>query len=67
MDFMHDELAAGFCAQQQESAVLPAPAREILRRAISIKYPNDFERRKAIDAAIAKVKRHYPQHFQQET
>jgi hypothetical protein len=44
---------------------LPDPAKEILRRAARATYRNEFERTRAIDAAIAQVRRLYPDYFKE--
>jgi|GEM_PF-3243901 len=53
-------------AAVSEAKVLPAEAREILRHAIRQKYPTEFDRTKAIEAAINRVKKLYPQHFRKD-
>lgn len=47
------------------SELLPLAARERLKKAAAIKDP--FERMKAIDDAIERVKGEYPKLFKQET
>ncbi len=46
------------------STLLPADAREILRRAAAASYATEFDRTRAIEHATAKVRQMYPQYFQ---
>lgn len=52
--------------QDPISRLLPNDAREILRRAVTAEYANEFERMKALEAAIQRVKQMCPKHFNQE-
>lgn len=48
------------------NGLLPKDAGEILRRATVATYKTEFERTKAIEAAIEKVKLMYPEYFNRE-
>ncbi len=50
-----------------QHGILPPRAQEILRNAATVGAPETLARRQAVEDAIARVRRHFPQFFKPES